>query len=154
MSKILSKYIFTGFGFDVLLKDIVIKKVDGEEYPDININELKLKTAKALLVMPVKMTGHQIKFLRTFLKLSYDDLSRKIDVPASTLRSWEKKGHETSGFSVEHEKLFRNYAIHSLFEIERSKMEKELILTKFFSEPQKNPGALDVAAVQDYVFVP
>jgi DNA-binding transcriptional regulator YiaG len=147
MSKVLEKYIFTGFGFDVLLRDVVVKNVHGEAYPDVNMNELKLKTVKALLVMPIKLTGYQIKFLRTFLKLSFDDLSEKIDIPASTIRSWENRGAEVSGLSIEHEKAFRIYAVHAIFDLERTKMDKGLILRKEFALPMKNQVALDIAKI-------
>ncbi len=153
MSKILENYIFSGFGFDILLKNVVIKEAHGEEYPDINMNELKLMTAKALLIRPVKMTGYQIKFLRTFLKLSFDSLAEKIDTAASTIRSWEKKGKDVSGLSIEHEKAFRIYAIHSILELERNKIDKDLILTKEFSDPKKESLPLDIAANIDYSFV-
>src|ERR1700733_7405619 len=120
MNKTLETYTFTGFGFDVLLKNVVVKKTHGEEYPDINMNELKLLTAKALLKRPVRMTGHEIKFLRTFLKLSFDVLSEKINVPASTIRSWEAKGKDVTGLSLEQEKVLRIYVINKVLESERN----------------------------------
>ena len=153
MSKTLETYTFTGFGFDVLLKNIVVKKVHGEEYPDINMNELKFMTAKALLKRPVRMTGHQMKFLRTFLRLSFDVLSEKINVPASTIRSWESKGKEVTGLSLEQEKALRIFVISKVLENERNQFDRDLILATVFSEPQKDSGALDVAANIDYSFV-
>ena len=80
MSKILETYTFKGFGFDVLLKNVVLKSVHGEEYPDINMNEVKLSTAKALLNSKQRINGYQLKFLRTFLRMSFDDVSNKIHV--------------------------------------------------------------------------
>ena len=153
MSKILKTYTFTGFGFNVLLKNVPVKDAHGETYPDINMNELKLMTAKALLKRPVRMVGFQIKFLRTFMRLSFDAVSEKIGVPASTLRLWETKGAEVTGLSLEQEKAFRIYVVNTILENERNQFDKELILTKTFSEPKKDSEILDVAANVDYSFV-
>lgn len=151
MSKVAETYIFKGFGFDILLKNVVIKKVDDDEYPDINMNELKLDTAKALLASKQRLTGYQIKFLRTFLKMSFDNVESKIRVPASTLRSWESKGSEFTNLSLEHEKAFRIMLITQILEREKSKYDMDLTLTKEFTTP-KQKTALDIASL-DYSFV-
>lgn len=132
-AKILDTYIFSGFGFDVRLTNVVIKSVHGEEYPDIDMNALKLNTAKALLLSKQRLTGYQVKFLRTFIQMSYDDVSNKIQVAASTLRSWEGRGNEFTGLTVEHERAFRIMSINTILEREKSKYDIELSLTKEFS---------------------
>jgi DNA-binding transcriptional regulator YiaG len=152
MSKVLETYIFTGFGFDVLLKNVVMKKAQGEEYPDINMNELKLLTAKALLRNQQQLTGHQLKFLRTFVQMSFDDVSKKIHTAASTLRSWENKGDEFTGLGLDQEKAFRIMMINKILENERSYFDINLTLTTEFSSPKKLE-ALDIAANLDFSFV-
>ena len=137
MSKILDSYTFKGFGFDVILKNIAVKSVDGEEYPAVNLNELKNTTAKALLTSKQRLTGYQIKFLRTYLKMSYDEVAAEIHVAASTLRSWENKGADFTGLDVGHEKAFRIMAISKILEKEKSKFNIEVTLVKEFQSPAK-----------------
>lgn len=145
MSKLLESYTFKGFGFDVLLKNVSLKNIDGEKYPAINMDELKKSTAKALLVSKDQLTGYQFKFLRTYLKMSFDDVFEKIHVAASTLRSWENKGTEFTGLSLEQEKAFRIMTINKILEIEKSKFDIELTLMKAFQSPLKKE-ALDIQA--------
>lgn len=152
MSKVLETYIFTGFGFDILLKNVVMKKAHGEEYPDINMNELKLLAAKALLRNQQRLTGHQLKFLRTFVQMSFDDVSKKIHIASSTLRSWENKGAEFTGLGLDQEKAFRIMIISKILESERSHFDINLTLTTEFSAPKKQ-AALDIAASLDFSFV-
>ncbi|MFM6927222.1 MAG: hypothetical protein ACKOX6_02090 [Bdellovibrio sp.] len=152
MSKVIETYTFTGFGFDVLLKNVVMKMAHGEEFPDINMNELKLLTAKALLRSQQRLNGNQLKFLRTFLKMSFDDVSKKILVASSTLRSWEGKGKEFTGLSLEQEKAFRIMVINRILESEKSQYDINLTLTKEFFAPKEQP-ALDIAANLDFSFV-
>ena len=130
--KKLKTYTFKGFGFDILLKNVVIKSIDGEEYPDINMNELKTQTARTLLNSRQRLTGYQFKFLRTYLKLSFDEVSEKIHIPASTLRSWENKGTDFTGFNLDQEKAFRILAVNQILEKEKSKFNIEVTLVKEF----------------------
>ena len=151
MSKIVNDYIFSGFGFDVLIQKAKISSADGEDYLDMNMNELKLLTAKALLMNKQRLNGYQFKFLRTFLKMSFDDVSDKIQIPASTLRSWENKGSEFTGLDIDHEKAFRIMTINKILEREKSNYDMELTLTKEFLSPKKMT-ALDIAASLDHSF--
>ena len=151
MLKVLETYTFTGFGFEVLLRNVVIKKAHGEEFPDINMNELKLLTAKALLRGQQRLTGNQLKFLRTFLKMSFDDVSKKILVAASTLRSWETKGNDFTGLSLEQEKAFRIMAINRILESEKNQYGLQLTLRKEFLS-SKEQLDLDTSADLDFSF--
>ena len=144
MSRTVKKYIFSGFGFDVLIQDAKISTTDGEEYLDMNMNELKLVTAKALLINKQRLNGHQLKFLRTFLNMSFDDVSEKIHIPASTLRSWEKRGRDFTGLEIDQEKAFRIMTINKILEREKSYYDIELILINEFTE--KTQTALDIAS--------
>lgn len=152
MNSIKEVYTYTGFGFDVLLHNVEMKKAHGEEYPDINMNEVKILTAKELLKSRERLTGKKLKFLRTFLKLSYQKLSDIIDVPASTIRLWEEKGDEVTGFSAPQERQFRVYAIDFLLDSEKKYLEKEVIMAESFEVPTgKSP--LDLRAAKDYSYL-
>jgi DNA-binding transcriptional regulator YiaG len=145
-------YIFTGFGFDVLLHNVEIKEVHGETYPDIDMNEVKLLTAKELLKGRERLTGKKLKFLRTFLKLSYQKLSEIIDVPASTLRTWEDKGSDATGLSVPQERQLRVFSIDSLLDLEKKHFEKQIIMAESFDWPLSNT-AVDLGLARDYSFL-
>jgi len=152
MSEIQETYKFTGFGFDVLLHNVEIKEAHGEQYPDINMKKVKLLTAKELLKSKERLTGKKLKFLRTFLGLSYQKLSETVDVPASTLRSWEEKGAEATGLTVPQERQFRTYAIGSILDLEKKHMEKQIIMTEFFELPSAD-ASLDLGINQDYSYL-
>ncbi len=151
MSKIKKTYIFSGFGFDVLLHNIVVKEVHGEEYPEINMNEIKLLTAKELLKSRESLTGKKLKFLRTFLKISYQTLSGIIDVPASTLRLWEEKGDEVTGLRVPQERQVRFYVIEQILNMEKRHIEKQIIMSESFDTPSSD--SLDLGSSQDYSYL-
>jgi DNA-binding transcriptional regulator YiaG len=151
MSRIEKKYVFTGFGFDVLLHNIEIKSAFGEDYPELNLNEVKLLTAKELLVSRERLTGKKLKFLRTFLKASYQKLSAAIDVPPSTIRSWEEKEKEATGMSSSQERQFRVIAIEAILDLEKKHIEKQIIMSDSFETPSKD--VLDIGVSRDYSFM-
>lgn len=109
------------------------------------MNELKLDTAKALLGKTNRLTGSELKFLRGYLKMSFDEVSEKIHIPASTLRSWENKGSDYTGFSVEQEKAFRILAINQILDQEKNKFSIEVTLVKEFHSPTR-AEALDISS--------
>lgn len=151
MSKIKKTYTFSGFGFDVLLHNVEVKEAHGEEYPNININEIKLLTAKELLKSRERLTGKKLKFLRTFLKTSYQKLSNIIDVPASTLRLWEEKGNEATGMSAPQERQMRIFTIESLLDLEKKHIEKQIIMSESFEAPSFE--TIDLGISQDYSYL-
>ena len=148
MGKISKTYTFKGFGFDVLLRNVEIKTVDNQDYPEINLNELKTQTARALLGSKQRLTGHQLHFLRSFLKMSFDEVSEKLHIPASTLRSWELKGKAFTALSLDQEKAFRIMAINQILEQEKSKFNIEVTLVKEFQSP-KNLEPLDIHSTEN-----
>jgi DNA-binding transcriptional regulator YiaG len=145
-------FTFTGFGFDVLLHNVDIKEAHGEKYPDININEIKILTAKELLKSRDRLSGKKLKFLRTFLNLSYQRLSDIIDVPASTIRVWEEKGSDLTGLSTSQERQFRVHAIDALLDLEKKHFEKQIIMTDFFEQP-KADKPIDIGIERDYSYL-
>ncbi|MEI8348350.1 MAG: hypothetical protein WCG27_12855 [Pseudomonadota bacterium] len=135
MSNKKSIYVFKGFGFDVIIHNVEIKEIHGETYPDIDMNELKIITAKEVIKSREGLTGKKLKFLRTFLKLSYQELSKVVDVPPSTLRLWEEKGGDLSGLSIAQERQFRIHVLNFLVNLERNCIEKRIVMSNEFDLP-------------------
>ena len=151
-NSVCEKYVFTGFGFDVLLRNVVMKREHGEVYPDINLQELKLLTAKELLRNSEKLSGKKLKFLRTFLKLSYQRLSSVINVPASTLRSWEDRGADFTGLTSSEERLLRVFAIDSILDLEKMYYEKLIVTIDYFDSTQKS-SPISISLYPDYTYL-
>lgn len=136
----------------LFLKMLRSTSVEGEDYPNINMNELKTDTAKALLTNRQRLTGYQLKFLRTYLDMSFDQVSEKIHIPSSTLRSWENKGSDFTGLSLDQEKAFRILSINQILEQEKSRFNIEVTLIKEFQAPSKIV-ALDITSNADSFIV-
>lgn len=130
MKKTLRAYLFKEFGFDIILKNVDVMSKHGEDYPDININEIKFFTAKTLLKSDFRLNGFQLKFLRTYIGESCESISIIIKVPASTLSSWEELGLAATGMLEGQEKAFRIYINNRIVDTERIIFDRDLCLSK------------------------
>ena len=142
MGKKLENYVFKAFGFDVVLHNVEIKEAHGEAYPNINMNDLKLKTAKEIIKSKSSITGKKLKFLRNFLGLSFNELSNEINVPASTLRSWESKKDLELKVSVE--RAMRMFFFRELKRKEDKEIEMMIVSTDRY-EKDNEDELLDIA---------
>ena len=142
MGKKVENYVFKVFGFDVVLHNVEIKEAHGEAYPNINMNDLKLKTAKEIIKSKSSITGKKLKFLRTFLGLSFNELSNEINVPASTLRSWESKKDLELKVSVE--RSMRMFFFRELKRREDKEIEMMIVSTDQYDKESDNE-LLDIA---------
>ncbi len=134
MDKKLKEFTFTAFGFPVLLHDVVVKKTEcGEEYPDINMKELELTVAKALIKNSTPLNGAKLMFLRKFLKLSLRDLGQELGVPHSNIKLWEDSGKDKTGLATTGEKLLKYLVLIHIQVIEQKELSKG-----FFSDVEES----------------
>lgn len=99
----------------------------------------------SLLLSDFKLTGAHLKFLRTYVNLSYDSLSHVVDVPASTLRSWESKKDEPTGFEDAKEKVFRSFVNNKMAEARRIALDRSIILNPLDGK-DNNSKPIDMGA--------
>lgn len=125
--KIVSKFIFEGFGFPVILHNIILNNHNGEEYPEINYNDLEFKTVQSLLITNKAITGHQLKFLRKFIKKSLRELGHELKVSHAQIKIIEEKNDHVSGLNSDQERRFKNIVLnHFLFEQQKILSDKIL----------------------------
>ena len=91
---ILDKFIFEGFGFPLVLHNVVVDKYDGEDFPQINYSELRLRTVKALIMSSKALTGAQIQFLRKYTNKSLQELEEELKVSHTKIKIWEENDQE------------------------------------------------------------
>jgi len=147
MKKTLKEYIFTAFGFPVLLNDVVIKETEsGEEYPDINMKLLEFVLAKTLIKSSVSFNGAKLKFLRKFLKLSLRDLGQELGVPHTSLKLWEENSKDKAGLTSSQEKQLKYLILIHIQALEQKE------LSKAFFEDSKDVGPLNAPLEVEYKY--
>ena len=133
--KIIDKYIFEGFGFPVILHNVVVGKFE-EEYPEINYKELELKTVQSLIASSIALTGNQLRFLRKFMKKSLRDIANDIEVSHAQIKNWEDKMKEVTGMNHNLERRFKNLVLTYLMGLLQKSLSDSL-MTQHIEESKK-----------------
>ena len=87
--KIIKKYIYDGLGFPIELYHVEMVMLDGEFHPKIDVRKIADSAIKALVMQPSRLTGNQIKFVRTYLSMSLRDFSEIVNESHMAVKKWE-----------------------------------------------------------------
>ncbi|MFA5584375.1 MAG: hypothetical protein WDA09_09180 [Bacteriovoracaceae bacterium] len=77
--KVVKSLTYDGLGFSILLENVIFHEIRGEWLPKIDIESLADIVFKLLPSKPSRLTGNEIKFIRTYLgksKLAFAELFR------------------------------------------------------------------------------
>ena len=83
--KIQKQYVYEGFGFPVVLKNVPMIKVRGRWTPDVNFNDLMTDVLKALAAHESRLTGSEVRFVRHYFEMTQQQLADKAGVTRQTI---------------------------------------------------------------------
>ncbi len=85
-----------GFGFQVRIFNAPMLKVRGEWVLDVDQNKLQSSLLYALARKPVRLTGNEIRFIRSAFEMTSTEFGAKFDVSHAAVLKWERAGaHRT-----------------------------------------------------------
>lgn len=97
-------------GIPVMLMNAVIREIDeetGEEFYTVpDMEGLLAAIAVTRCLVPLKLSGADVKFLRKALDMTARELAEELQVKPETLSRWENDGQTMAGYS---EKVLRQY---------------------------------------------
>lgn len=82
--------IFKGLGFPIKLINAPMKRVFGEWCVDLNLNKLMLVVLNALAHKPIPLTGDELRFIRSYLKMTLAEFGKAFGVSHVAVLKWEK----------------------------------------------------------------
>jgi hypothetical protein len=113
-TKIQKEFIDHGFGFPVRLVNVPMVKVRGEWTPNINYNHLAEALLFVLSHSPARLTGHQIRFIRTHFNMTLDKFAKRFCVTHAAVIKWEKTQQEPTAMNWSMEKDIRLFILSKL----------------------------------------
>jgi transcriptional regulator with XRE-family HTH domain len=113
-TKIQKEFIDTGFGFPIRLVNVPMIKVRGAWTPSINYNELALKVLRALAYKESRLTGNEIKFIRTHFEMTLQEFAKRFCVTHVGVIKWEKIKNASTAMSWSTEKDIRLFVLTRL----------------------------------------
>ena len=113
-TKIQKEFIETGFGFPVKLFNVPMVKVRGEWTPKVNYNELAHLMLLALSRKESRLTGAEVKFIRTHFEMTLQDFANRFSVTHVAVLKWEKSKHAATAMGWSTEKDVRLFVLTKL----------------------------------------
>ena len=107
--KIVKKFIYEGFGFSIVLENVLFHFIRGEWIPKINVKKLALKVFKKLPFKSSKLTGHEVRFIRTYLEKSKTEFGKLFKLSHTAIGKWEKAKDDPAPMSAVQEIVLRLY---------------------------------------------
>ena len=91
----LKNYLFEGFGFPVIFKELPAIKLRGEIIPDIDFSLIAPALIKFICMQQAEpLSGYQVRFFRSALGLTIRDFAKLVGVRHPSVIRWEKhKNH-------------------------------------------------------------
>jgi DNA-binding transcriptional regulator YiaG len=89
-------FVYKGLGFPVKLINAPMKKVYGEWYLDIDMNKLMLVVLGMLAHKSTALTGDEIRFIRTYLKMTAVEFGKIFNISHVAVVKWESNENKIS----------------------------------------------------------
>ena len=113
-TKVQKRFVDTGFGFPITLLNVPMVKVHGIWTPKLNYNELALVVLRALAHKESRLTGNEIKFIRTHFELTLQTFAKRFCVTHVAALKWEKADTDLTAMSWTTEKDIRLFILSKL----------------------------------------
>lgn len=133
--KTTKKFIYKGLGFPIELHHVEMVKVDREWHPKIDIRRVADSAIKELSFQKERLTGDQIKFIRTYFEMSLREFGKKVVHESHmAVSKWEQFKNKPTNMDINIEVMLKLYiyektCIKNLAQTKRF-FEKYLIIRK------------------------
>jgi DNA-binding transcriptional regulator YiaG len=109
-SKIVKHFIYEGLGFPIELQQVEMRKINNKWHPKIDVKRVADAAMVALVSQKERLTGNQIKFIRSYFSMSLRDFANKVvNESHSAVSKWEKCGNNATNMDINIEKILRLY---------------------------------------------
>lgn len=112
--KIQKRFVFSGFGFPVVLLNVTMGKVRGAWTPLMDYNKLQKDVVEALAYKTVRLTGNEIHFIRNYFGMTLAEFGDRFSVSHPAVIKWENAGDEATAMKWAVEKDIRLFILDRL----------------------------------------
>ena len=98
---------YTALGFPILIENPSYIEFEGDRVLDIDPVAVEDAMFTALITKPHRLTGAEVRFLRTYMELTQKTFGESLLVDASTVSKWEGLGQKFTGMPGQTELILR-----------------------------------------------
>lgn len=114
-TKILPEYQTSALGFPIIIRNLLMVKRLGHWCPEINWKFLSQIAITAMMTKPARLTGGEVKFIRTYFNMSLREFATLIQVSHTVVKKWEDKFDKPTDMIAPTEKLIRLHILNNCF---------------------------------------
>jgi DNA-binding transcriptional regulator YiaG len=103
-------HVYKALGFPVVITNPTYRFFEGKEELDISPKDIMDNVFSMLPDKKGRLTGAEVRFLRSYMKLTQEALGRMIGVDHSSVAKWEGENQEMTGMEIQVEILLRAYS--------------------------------------------
>lgn len=112
--KIERRFLYEGFGFPVVLRNVPMVMVRRAWTPMINYSALARAVLVALAHKPARLTGNEIRFIRQHFEMTLEAFGSRLDVSHPAVLKWERAGDKPPAMKWPVEKDIRLFTLDTL----------------------------------------
>lgn len=113
-TRVQKQFVYNGFGFPVVLKNVPMVKVRGIWTPNINYNVLSKGILETMAIHPVRLTGREIRFVRHYFEMTLEEFGERFGVSHPAVLKWEKNASAPARMAWGTEKDLRLFILDQL----------------------------------------
>lgn len=110
-TKIQKEFIDMGFGFPIRLMNVTMVKARGVWTPKVNYNELAVMVLRALAHKPSRLTGNEVRFIRTHFEMTLQEFAKRFCVTHVGVMKWERTKDNSTVMNWTTEKDLRLFVL-------------------------------------------
>jgi len=114
-TKKVKDYIYTGLGFPVKLYDVTLVKVNDEWHPKLDVKKIADTEIHNLITQKNRLTGNQIKFIRSYFKMSLRDFEKVVNESHTAIHKWELSANKQTKMDINIEIILRLFIYNFLY---------------------------------------
>lgn len=113
--KIVTHYTYEGLGFAIELRQVEMVKINNEWHPKIDVRKIADATIQMLVTQKERLTGNQIKFIRSYYSMTLRDFAKNVvNVSHTAVNKWEKFENKVTNMDINIEKILRLYIYETI----------------------------------------
>jgi DNA-binding XRE family transcriptional regulator len=112
--RIQGQFVYEGFGFPVVLKNVPMVKVRGAWTPDVDYNALSKGVLRAIATHQDRLTGGEVRFVRHYFEMTLQQFAERFGVSHPAVLKWEKAGAGVANMTWGIEKDLRLFILDSM----------------------------------------
>ena len=113
-TKTRKRFVYEGFGFPVVLRNVPMVKVRGAWTPEVDYNKLAREVLLALAHKSARLTGSEVRFIRHHLEMTLAQFGGQISVIHSAVIKWEDARDDATSMKLPIEKDIRLFVLDAL----------------------------------------